>query len=357
MKQKITLLIGIAISIACLIWVFKDVDLAQFGHALKSVNIFWLIASIVLFHLSMWLRAVRWGLLFKPNHQLSGRQLLRPMMIGFAFNSILPGRVGEFVRAFYVGTKRGTGWPTAMATVVSERIFDGTMLLILLAASMAMMPEIDPDLKVTFGKYTVEGSMLQPLINKIIIGCCVLVGGVIFLMLPGVERLLVRLIEGVSLVPQGISGKIVEIVRGVIRGFEAVRDPKNLIAIIAYSFAVWLLVAASNIVLAWGVSGIEKMSVLQSIAIVSMIAVFILIPAAPGYWGLFEAGVIFGLKVLSIQDDVSIATAYAILMHLVQYVPIVIVGMFFAAQDNVRVKKVDPDAKPEDLVEAPATEL
>ncbi|MBI3736222.1 flippase-like domain-containing protein, partial [Candidatus Sumerlaeota bacterium] len=120
MKQKITLLLGAAVSVGCLYWVFKDVDFKQFAQALKSINPLWLCASLALFYWSMYLRAVRWGLLFKPALDLNGRRLFRPIMICFAFNSIMPGRVGELVRALFVSKRENTGLPMAFATVVSE---------------------------------------------------------------------------------------------------------------------------------------------------------------------------------------------------------------------------------------------
>ena len=43
------------------------------------------------------------------------------------------------------------------------------------------------------------------------------------------------------------------------------------------------------------------------------------------------------LLALGVQEDKSIATAYAIVAHLVQYVPLLIVGMVFTAQAKGKV--------------------
>ncbi len=337
MKQKITLVVGALVSFACIYWVLKDVHLSDFKAAVLSTHPLALLASLFFFYWSMYLRAARWGLLFRPNYQLSGRKLIRPIMICFAFNSIMPGRVGEVVRAFYVSKREETGLPIALATVVSERIFDGVTLLLFLAVSLAFLPPIDPNVRVEMGKFVIQGSMLGPLVNKIIVACLILAGGVISLLIPPVERLLAAAIRGFPAMPEGLALKLVEIIRGVVQGFESVRNLRNLAGVVGYSLLLWLLVAVANLALAYGMTGVQNLSLLQSMAIVTLIGIFILIPAAPGYWGLFEAGCVFALKVLGVQSDQTIAFSYAVVMHLVQFVPIVVIGLFFAAQSHVQV--------------------
>ncbi len=346
MKKKIGLILGLAISGACLYWVFKDVDIRQFGTALKAIDIPWLCASLAIFYWSMYLRGVRWALLFRPRHELRGPRMFPPIMIGFAFNSIMPGRVGEFARAFYLDKRESTGFAASMATVVTERIFDGVTLLACLAISLAMLPPIDPAVEVAFGKFVVKGDMLQPLTNKVIIGCVVLIVGVVSLLIPGADRLVEKIIRAFPGIPVKLKEKLVGISRDVIGGFSSVKDPLNLAKVVGYSILIWLLVAFSNLTLAWGVTGIEQISFLQCMALVTMIAIFIMIPAAPGYWGLFEAGVIFGLKVLKVQEDVAPATAYAIVMHLVQFVPIVAIGLYCAARSPVNLAEAKGQQSP-----------
>lgn len=338
MKQKLTLLIGGLISLACLYLVFRNVNLGLLWKSILSINPIYLIGSMIAFYWSMYLRAVRWALLFRPDYDFNGRRLYRPLMICFAFNAILPGRVGEIVRVFYVNKREGAPFGPTLATVVCERIFDAVVLLSMLIGSLAVLPDIDPMLQVTFGGFTATGAQIQNGLTKLTMASGVLVAGVLCMMIPGIERLLEKMIRGFPAMPQGIAGRIVDFVNGIIRGFRAIRNPKNLFLIVFYSLAIWLLAAFSNMVLAYGMKGVETMTFVQSMATMSLIGVFILVPAAPGYWGLFEAGVIFSLLALGVQSDTSLATAYALVMHIVQYVPIVMIGLFFAAQDQVRVK-------------------
>src|SRR5690349_16335461 len=117
-KKHIVLILGLAITVFALWFTTRGVQWAEFGRDLKAFRWIWLIPSLAGFYVGMYLRAMRWGLLFLPHHRLSGRQMFPPIMICFAFNSILPGRVGEVARAYYVGKHMKTGISTALATVV-----------------------------------------------------------------------------------------------------------------------------------------------------------------------------------------------------------------------------------------------
>lgn len=336
LKRNLKLGVGVTISVVALWFVFRDVKFADLITAFKTVDIGWLLVCTALFYLSMYLRSVRWALLFRPNYRISSRRLFPPMMIGFAYNSVYPARLGEFARSFLVGKREGTGFPMAFTTVFSERVFDSVVLLSLLVGSLQLLPPIDPTL-------AIQGVPLAGLMQKLQIVCGVLVGGVLFMMIPGIERRLVAVVEWVPAIPDGISAKIINIIRGVVRGFEAVRDWRNLFGIVFWSLAVWLLAAASNWALAKGMPGVTQISFVQSVALLVLIGLAIMIPASPGYWGLFEAGCVFGLKVLGVTENTSQAMAYALVMHLVQYLPIVAIGFGFAARDHVKVTKIEPN--------------
>lgn len=338
MKRGIVFVLGLAISALCLFLIFKDIDLGQLAGAFRSFNLLWLIPSLFFFYWSMYLRAVRWGLLFRPRYQIPGRRLFRPLMICFAFNSILPGRLGEIVRAYLVGKTEKTGMASALATVVSERIFDSVTLLTSLGIALALLSPLDLDVSVEFWNIEIDGSMLGPLIRAIVALCAVTVVGAVFFMVPAGPPFMVRMARRVPGIPERWRTRIIDLIEGLARGFESVRDPRTLLGIVAYSIVLWGLIAVSNLMLAYGFN--LTMSYVEAVAIMALIAVFIVIPAAPGYWGLYEAGALFSLAVLGIEENQSIGAAYAIVMHLVQFVPIVLIGLVFAAQAQVSLKDV-----------------
>ncbi len=336
MKQRIVLIVGGLISATALYFVFRNIRFAELANAFRSFNFVWLIPTLFLFYWSMYLRGVRWARLFERPNELNGRRLFRPLMIGFGFNCILPGRIGEPMRAYSVSRNEDTTFAAALATIVTERIFDAATLLAFLAISLSLLPPIDPMLRIEFWGYAIEGSMLEPLMNNLIRISGVLVLGVGVFTIPWVQRLCIAIPYKLPILPPKFQAALSNFVRDLSKGFTAIRDPLNLLIIVLYSIAIWGLIILSTQVLAYGFEGME-MNTLEATAIVTLAAVFILVPAAPGYWGLFEAGVLFTLTVYSIETDESVATAFAIMLHLTQFLPILIIGMIFAAQSQIRL--------------------
>jgi hypothetical protein len=336
MKQRIVLIVGGLVSATALYFVFRNIQFAELLNAFSSFDWIWLIPTLFLFYWSMYLRGVRWARLFERPNELNGRRLFRPLMIGFGFNCILPGRIGEPMRAYSVSRNEDTTFAGALATIVTERIFDAATLLAFLAISLSLLPPIDPMLRIEFWGYAIQGSMLEPLMNNLIRISGVLVLGVGIFTIPWVQRLGIALPYKLPILPPKVQAALSNFVRDLSRGFTAIRDPLNLLIIILYSIAIWGLTVLSTQVLAYGFEGME-MNTLEAMAVVTLAAVFILVPAAPGYWGLFEAGVLFTLTVYAVQPDESIAIAYAIMLHLTQFVPILILGMVFAAQSQIKL--------------------
>ncbi len=344
-KKNIIFLVGCLISLGLIAYFTRNVDWAEFRAAIRGFELIWLVPGFAAFYVSMYLRATRWGLLFRPHYRISGRQAFPPLMVGFAFNSILPGRVGEFVRSFHIGRSQKTGMPTAMATVVAERILDGVTLLALLAISFTVLPEIDPEFKVQV--MGIKDPVTAEQINKGAMGLSLLstllVIFVITFMIPRVQLAIIRRVRRMEFLPPKVRQLAERAVEQFARGFHALKEPLPMARIVFESALLWVLVGVSNLAIARGFG--LAMNLPQSLALVTLIAFFIMVPAVPGYWGLFEAGTIFSLYVMGITSDRSLALAYAITIHLVQYVPIVVIGLFFAWRAQIH-----PSAHPSDEV-------
>lgn len=80
------------------------------------------------------LRAWRWALLFPPGYLRDRLDLLLGLSVGYALNAVVPMRLGEAVRAAYVGSRQGVRLPFVLATVAVERMLDALTLAVALAA-------------------------------------------------------------------------------------------------------------------------------------------------------------------------------------------------------------------------------
>ena len=296
--KKVAGYLGLLVSLICCVMILQNLDWKALWAAFTQVHPFWLLVTIVVFYAYIYLRAIRWALLFPEENPVAAHRLFKPTMIGFAFNNVLPsGRVGEFMRAIYVGKKEKTGIPVALGTIVTERVFDGVTIILLFAVSFAFIPPIDPEKTIEFGGFRLHGKMFEPLMQQVIIGSCVLIGLLGLLMIPVVRKKLVRILKILPM-PERLHHALEHGLEDVIKGFHAIKHPGRFVLITMYSILIWFIAAFAAQTLGWGFNGVS-ITLMQAIALMVIESLAVMIPAAPGYWGLYEAGIIFGFAVLN----------------------------------------------------------
>lgn len=336
-RRIAVLVVGCLISVVAIWYATRGMQWSRFTGELARFNWLWLVPALAAFYFSMYLRAVRWGLLFRPSEQLTGRQTFSPLMIGFAFNSILPLRVGEVIRCVAVHRSRRTGIGKAFATVFAERVLDALALLGLLVIALTIVP-IDASVSYVFDlggqQHVLDAAFVEGAVRSLLLVSVVLMVAVLLMMIPAVQHFGLRTIESLRFLPPVVREKATHLFREFSIGFQALRTPATLVQIVIHTILLWVLVGVSNWAVAAGFN--IHMSFWQANAIVALIAVAILIPAAPGYWGLYEAGAVFGLLFLGVERERSVGLAFGLVTHMVQWLPIVVVGLLLAARENIR---------------------
>jgi hypothetical protein len=408
-KSYVQLGVGLAISGIFLYWVLRPVDFNQLGVALREFQ--WLLAIpfLLLTWLSLWLRAVRWRILLLPSREFTSTRLFSPLMAGFALNSLLPARAGEFARAVILNRTENIPLAPTFATIVVERLFDMMTLLGLLAgvvlfikidpaisypystrwtmaresmisallaagtllALLGSMPLIRPRpterpswliwmfrLLLTMGgllliaglsatawapttlsggrDFVINGETLTKLGRQLGVLCVVAFIGLAAFLVPTSRGIVMTLLTRIPYAPRFIRDKIRGLAESFATGLESMRSPKATLNVLALSVALWIMIGVSFQVAALGFTGM-KMGFLEGQAVNVITCLAILIPAAPGFWGLMEVGIVFSLAILAIETDPSRALAFALLVHSLQYFPILGVGLAYLWKERQRM--------------------
>lgn len=116
-----------------LFWlVYKDQDIDRIESILKNdVNYTWIWISIFLGVLSHISRAMRWGLMIEPLGRRPGLlNTFLSVMVGYLMNLVIP-RMGEISRCGVLSRYEKISFAKLIGTVVTERIIDILMLLLL----------------------------------------------------------------------------------------------------------------------------------------------------------------------------------------------------------------------------------
>ncbi len=132
-------LLGGLVSLAAIYVFVSKVPLAEMGRILAGIRWPWLLPCAALYLLSYLFRALRWHYLLRPVGRVPLARCFAALMVGFLGNNLLPAHLGEVVRAYVVGRKQNLSASAALATVVLERVYDGLTVLLLLLMVLLFM--------------------------------------------------------------------------------------------------------------------------------------------------------------------------------------------------------------------------
>src|SRR5216117_2002743 len=131
--------VGLVVTLALLTWALHDIDPRELVGYLRRADPLLLLAAVALATLTFPLRTLRWQLILRDvgGQRLPLLPLWHATAIGFMANNLLPVRAGEFARAYAAKQALPVRFTTALASVGVERVFDGLMLVGLLAVALA----------------------------------------------------------------------------------------------------------------------------------------------------------------------------------------------------------------------------
>ena len=114
--------LGVAITLTCVWYSMRDVPLAALWGAMLRVDLVLLLTlSVPAYVANVYVRALRWRHLTNPIASIERGALFRAQAIGFMVNNLLPLRIGELVRCWFLSRETGTsGSPSSPLLSSSE---------------------------------------------------------------------------------------------------------------------------------------------------------------------------------------------------------------------------------------------
>jgi uncharacterized membrane protein YbhN (UPF0104 family) len=353
--KKARIWIGILISLIALVFAFRRVNFASVLAALAGIN-YWLVAaSVVLLVLFLVLRAYRWRLLFYPHQSLHIRNLFAVINIGYLLSNIFPARLGDVARAYLIGDTEEVSRASAFSTIVAERVLDalcavGGFFIVLLVVSVAE-PSFAP----------LPDWMVR---SGLIVGAAALVAVTVFVVLVRrkewtlrlLDRILravrwpncgtmahfwsrlaartrLRFLAGLPWVDRQDLGRMAG---SLIDGFSGITTLRLGPPLILWSVVIWAVISAFYwlVLLAFD----PGQPFVAGLAVASVTALGMTVPASPGYIGVFEfltreTMVLFGMVP-------EAALGYALVAHAIIYVVYTLLGLGSMVQQNITYTEI-----------------
>ncbi len=285
----------------------KGIDLKDAWRALHRSDYWWLIPALAAFGLSNIARALRWRSLFVPGRRPARGTTLNAMMIGYLYNNILPARAGEAARVVVLARHSSSPPVEITGTVVLERIYDVFVILVIFFVTEPWLPHVS-----WFGAAAVTAVGLALAIAA--------AATVLAIFGDRPLRLLLRPLERFAL----FSGDLLErTVLELTHGLSGLRHWRVAVEAFLWTAAAWLLL----MLCAYLVSVAFHLGLPFAAGVLVMVAVGLgmILPSAPAAVGVFEGAALIALKAYRIPH--STALPFALVLHLVNFVPFVLVGV------------------------------
>jgi uncharacterized protein (TIRG00374 family) len=237
---------------------------------------------------------------------LSVADSLAALLVGQLANKLLPARLGDLLRVYFIAETSDVGKGLALATTLMEKALDGVMLLVLIALLSPLMP---------IPSWLRRSSLLLSAVLAMLLVAVMMIAS----QRQRIARNLGRWMERSRwLAFLTALQRLVE-ASGELR---ALRHAGVHVQLWGWSMVVWAAAAATNLLVIWALD--LKVSPIASIILLVVIMTGAAVPAAPLQLGVFHYLCVLTLSLFGVQR--SVALSYAVVLHLVVHVPIVVGG-------------------------------
>ena len=311
-----------------LVWFLRHANLADVWRQVQRARWELLAVAFGVVGFTYWARAVRWRYLLSPIGPTRFRTVFRATVIGFAALGLLPARAGDVLRPYLVSRQEGLSLSSTFATIVIERVLDLIAVLSLLAVYLAVaadMASMSPALlRSVIGSASIAG-LLAALLSM-----------VLWVIAAHPERIggLVQTADRV--LPHAVAKRLAKMARSFSGGLAVARRPRELVASVAWSFGIWLLHAAEVwiVTLAFGM----VMPFAGSFLLQALLVIGVAVPT-PGGVGSYHEAYRIGMTTFFGASNTN-AIAAAIVVHFISFVPVILLGLIFMAQDGLSLARL-----------------
>jgi uncharacterized protein (TIRG00374 family) len=274
-----------------------------------------LFALVILLNLLQYaIRAWRWNILIEPIKNTAFSSRLYALLIGFAANCILPARLGEIIRANYLGQREHLSASSAFGTIVVERIFDGLTLLLFLMIGL---------MGTTFsGEWHSIGATLRATGFFLLVAYLLLISFLIGFKVKA--KLFLNLLDRLLfLVPKTFRSRIINVVWNFSLGLAMTRKPHQWVLVIFYSLLLWFASLCQIKLVELSID--LQMPLIAPFLVMAMASFGVMIPSAPGFIGTFHLSVQYAYLFYGIGKEEGLSAA--ILWHAAFFFPTLILGL------------------------------
>jgi hypothetical protein len=312
-KRTLLSILAAAVIVAVAVW-RADIPWGGAWAEIRSANLYFYLLAIAVYYLSFVARGIRWQVLLANAGEVRKARRLAPLIISsFFVNCVVPAKMGDVYRAYLGRVRERLPGSKALGTVVSERLLDLCVLMLLLLAS---------------GAYIFHKRNSGALVGYVIFGTllCALGVGIIVMMRAGRGTRVLRLL------PDPIFRRYESFRSGAVSSLG--RWPMLL----ALTVAVWVCESGrlGLVIAALGFS--RQVGPSQFVLVALVAALLTTVPLTPGGVGLVQFGVSTALIIVAGITKTG-AVSIALLDGSISWGSLLIIGFIVFAVVNFLISR------------------
>lgn len=317
--QKYTIL-GIFLSIIFVYLAFRRVDIRALEIKLKTADLTYILLALLPLSASYITRTLLWQRIISTLKNVDFSNTFSALMIGFLGNNILPGRAGEFMRAYVLGSKENIGKTLILGTIVIERLFDIFTLLLFLILSTFIFP---------MPKWAKHIAVTTSILFLIVLA-------ISYFILSSQNRLLEKFGNKLFFLSNAKRRFVITRLDSFISGLGTLKMPKLILTIFTLSLLTWLL-ASVSILLTFKSLDISIPSY-GPFFVVSIINLGLIIPSSPGYIGVYQFLCVISLSTFAVEKETALG--FSIIYQALWFLPLTFLGLVFLWKENLSLARL-----------------
>lgn len=315
-KGKILSVVGIVISAVLLFFSLKGVQGKEIWLTLKRVDPILLLVPLLFIFCAVTICSFRWSRVAGNGTRV--RETFVSLLIGLFVNNVLPVRIGELARGYVLSKKRNLSFTYAFSTVLLDRFFDLTGLLLLtflFFPSQSLPPHVSHAI-------------------RLLVGLLIVCIGLIIVL--SQERIANHISSRLVRLETSFLRKFAQRVLEIQENLKRIGSPLTILFLIALSFCTWfsMAVALFYVTRALGVN--VPFACIPFVC--AMLNMGLTIPSSPGYVGVYQYLLVYLLSIFGVPKAEGFTVS--LLYHASWYVPYTVLGFVFLVTEHIKVKEI-----------------
>jgi hypothetical protein len=312
LKSILQLIIFAAIG-AGLVWLsihnIPDSEIETTKQSFRNADYFIVTLSAVISILAHVVRAWRWNSMLRPlGHSITFKNSFAAVMIGYVVNYAVP-RGGEISRCGIAARYEKVPFAAALGTVITERIVDLLMLLVLFFITLAVQFS---ELTALTHQYVFDPLAQKFSSNK----------NLLYIAVAAVVLLVLGIIVLRKKIKAMLTGKMGAMLKNFGDGLKSVKDVKSPALFIVQSFLIWFLYFFSLYVCFWCFDETKELGLKPALSVLLFGTIGVAV--SPGGVGAYQIIATQVLLFYGVSSSISISFPW--IVWGAQFIAIIIIG-------------------------------